>query len=199
MADTATAVAALPVGPAQPRRRELLIGTAFATGGVVMLIATLVGAYLSARTGVGAARWLLNNNIPLTQPNMMLLTMAMSAVTMQWAVYSINRDDRTHTYLALGVTLLFGFAFINQTSFLYNQAAVTIQQQEGPLFYAVTGSHLAMVGAAMVFMVLMAFRALGGQFSSRQPDGISAVAIFWQATVARLCRDLVLRLRAEVS
>jgi heme/copper-type cytochrome/quinol oxidase subunit 3 len=48
----------------------------------------------------------------------------------------------------------------------------------------VTGGHLAMVGAAMVFLVLMAFRALGGNFSSRQPDGIAAAAVLWDAAVA---------------
>jgi hypothetical protein len=36
----------------------------------------------------------------------------------------------------------------------------------------------------MVFIALMAFRALAGQFSSRQTDGIVAAAMFWYATVA---------------
>ena len=30
----------------------------------------------------------------------------------------------------------------------------------------------------------MGFRTLGGQFSSRQPDGIAAAAVFWYACVA---------------
>lgn len=177
----ADATLALP--PAQqPRRRELIIGTAFATAGVVMVLATLIGAYLGARSG--ATAWFSANAIPLAQPNMQMVTLAMSVVTMQWAVYSIARDDRPHTYLAIGVTLLLGAAFVNQTSFLYSQAAVTMAQPEGPLFYAVTGGHLAMVLAAMAFLVLMGFRALGGQFSSRQPDGIAAAAVLWDAAVA---------------
>lgn len=180
MADTALE---LPSVSAPPRRRELLFGTAFATGGVVMVLVTLVGAYLNARGAAGPS-WLADNTIPLTQPNMMMGTLAMSAVTMQWAVWSIDRDDRAHTYLALGITLLFGAAYINQVSFLYSQAAVTMSQKAGPLFYAVTGGHVAMVVAAMVFIVLMGFRALGGQFSSRQPDGIGAAAVLWHATVA---------------
>ena len=180
MADTTLE---LPPVSAPPRRRELLFGTAFATGGVVMVLITLVGAYLNARGAAGAG-WLADNTIPLTQPNMMMGTLAMSVVTMQWAVWSIDRDDRAHTYLALGITLLFGAAYINQVSFLYSQAAVTMSQPAGPLFYAVTGGHVAMVVAAMLFIVLMAFRALGGQFSSRQPDGIGAAAVFWHATVA---------------
>jgi heme/copper-type cytochrome/quinol oxidase subunit 3 len=177
----ADAVALL--APQQPRRRELLFGTAFATAGVVAVMATLIGYYLAARNA-GGADWFAANSIPLTQPNMQLVTLCMSVVTMQWAVYSIARDDRTHTYLALGVTLLLGAAFVNQTTFLYKQAAVTIDQPEGPLFYAVTGGNLAMVVAGMVFLALMAFRALGGQFSSRQPDGIAAAAVFWYASVA---------------
>lgn len=174
--------AALPA-PTQPRRRELLFGTAFATAGVLALMATLIGYYLAARNA-GGADWFSANDIPLTQPNMQLLTLGMSVVTMQWAVYSIARDDRSHTLLALGVTLLLGAAFVNQTIFLYKQAGVTLAQAEGPLFYAVTGGSLAMVAVGMLYLALMAFRALGGQFSSRQPDGIAAAAVFWYASCA---------------
>lgn len=176
--------AALALPPAvQPRRRELLFGTAFASAGAIVVMATLIGYYLAARNAAGLS-WFANNAIPLAQPNMQAITMAMSVVTMQWAVYAIARDDRAHAYVALGVTLLLGAAFINQTTFLYHQAKVTIAQPEGPLFYAVTGTHLAMVIAGMIFIALMAFRALGGQFSSRQPDGISAAAVYWYACVA---------------
>jgi heme/copper-type cytochrome/quinol oxidase subunit 3 len=35
----------------------------------------------------------------------------------------------------------------------------------------------------MIFVGLMAFRALGGQQTSRQHDGISAAALFWHAMV----------------
>jgi len=184
MSDTPTvALDSRTPPPILPRRRELLFGTAFATAGAVMALATLLGAYLATRSATGDA-WLSANNIELTQPNMMLLTIGMSAVTMQWAVWSINRDDRYHAYLALGVTLVLGAAFVNQTSFLYNLSAITIVQAEGPLFYAVTAGHLAMVVAGLIFLALMGFRTLGGQFTSRQPDGIGAAAIFWYACVA---------------
>ncbi len=160
-----------------------MFGTAFATSGVVMLMLTLVGAYLSARSAVGTD-WLASNPIPLTQPNMQMFGLVLSVVTMQWAVYAINRDDRTGTYVALGATLVLGAAFINQTVFLYNFVGVTASQTEGAYFYAVTGGQLAMAIAAMIFVVFMAFRALGGQYSSRNPDGIAAAALFWDAMVA---------------
>ncbi|MEX0767524.1 MAG: cytochrome c oxidase subunit 3 [Microthrixaceae bacterium] len=169
--------------PTMPRRRELIFGTVFVTAGIAMGLLTLIGSYIATRDAAGNA-WLVDNQIALTQPNMQMLTMVMSVVTMQWAVWSICRDDRYHTYLALGVTLLLGIAFVNQSTFLFKEAGISITQPEGPLFYAVTLSHLAMVIAGLIFIVLMAFRTFGGQYSSRQPDGISAAAVFWYAGVA---------------
>lgn len=96
----------------------------------------------------------------------------------------MSNNDRVNTALALGVSLLFGAAFLNQSVFLFTVAGVTLAQPEGKLFYAVTGAHMAMVIAAMVFVVFVAFRALGGQYSSRNPDGVSAAAVFWDAMVA---------------
>jgi heme/copper-type cytochrome/quinol oxidase subunit 3 len=44
-----------------------------------------------------------------------------------------------------------------------------------------------MLVVAMVFVALMAFRALAGQESRRQHDGISAAALFWHANVLVYC------------
>ena len=41
-----------------------------------------------------------------------------------------------------------------------------------------------MVAGGVIFLGLMAFRALAGQYSSRQADGILAASIFWYAIVA---------------
>ena len=178
MSETALSIPAPPRG----RRRELLFGTVFATSGVVMLLLTLVGAYLSVRAAT--PDWLGSNVIPLTQPNMQMFGLALSVVTIQWAVHAINIDDRTSTYVALGATLLLGLAFVNQTFFLFKLAGITADQPEGTLFYAVTGGHVAMAVAAIVFVIFVGFRALGGQYSSRNPDGIAAAAVFWDSMVA---------------
>jgi cytochrome c oxidase subunit 3 len=41
-----------------------------------------------------------------------------------------------------------------------------------------------MLVLAMLFVALMALRALGGQFTARQHDGITAAAVYWHAMVA---------------
>ena len=54
----------------------------------------------------------------------------------------------------------------------------------GVLIYAISGAHIAMVISAMVFIILMGFRALAGEFTSRQHDGITAAAFYWHSMVA---------------
>jgi heme/copper-type cytochrome/quinol oxidase subunit 3 len=176
----------IPAGVAAsspPRRRQVLFGTGFAAAGCAILMVTLLGAYLEARTDIGT-NWLSANNIPLTQPTMQLFTLLMSAVTVQWVVYAIARDNRPHAFLASAITLMLGLAFLNQTWFLFTQIELPMRSVEGPYFYALTGAHLAMVGAAILFLGLNTLRALGGAMSSEYPDGLSASALFWHVTVA---------------
>jgi heme/copper-type cytochrome/quinol oxidase subunit 3 len=177
---------ALP--PAEPPRpRTLLVGTGYAIVACGMFFAGLFGVYFQMRgSTIGAGKeWIPAGTIPLSPGGMMMVTMAMSVVTMQWAVYAIARDDRVRAYLALGLTLLFGVAVINQTAYLYKQMGLSIADTvPAVLIYVITGAHIAMIVAAMVFIALMAFRALAGQFSSRQTDGIVAASMFWYATVA---------------
>jgi heme/copper-type cytochrome/quinol oxidase subunit 3 len=109
----------------------------------------------------------------------------MSCVTIQWAAYAIANGARTQSYLALAVTLLLGVAVVNQTIFYYLDMGLAIDDSRAALLmYVITGSHLAMLGAAMVFIVLMAIRALAGQYAGRQSDGIVAATIYWYAMVA---------------
>jgi cytochrome c oxidase subunit 3 len=86
--------------------------------------------------------------------------------------------------MALGLTVVFGIAVLNMAGYLYS--LMKLDAASGTmavLTYAITAAHLVALVAAMVFAGLMAFRALGGQFTSRQHDGMSAAALFWHAQV----------------
>ena len=179
---------ALPPAPDLPRPRTLLIGTGFATGATLMAFAALFGIYLHERSTVLAndGIWIPSGTIELVPGGMMMATLAMSVVTMQWAVYAIARDDRRNAIVALGVTGLFGVAVLNQAAYYYSQMGLEIDAQPGAnlLIYVITGAHLTMLVVGVIFAGLMAFRALAGQYTSRQSDGIVAAAIFWDAMVA---------------
>ncbi len=180
-----TTLAELPPPDVQ-RPRSLLIGTAFAVAAIGMFFAGLFGLYLKARRDVLASggQWLKPNQISLVPGGMMMLTSVMSAVTVLWAVQAIGNDDRKNAYLALGLTMLFGVANINQQVFYYHDMKLVLQGSVAQLMiYVITGAQLAMLIAAIIFVGVAAFRALAGQYSSRQADGVQAAAFFWCATV----------------
>ncbi|HEY6530708.1 MAG TPA: cytochrome c oxidase subunit 3 [Acidimicrobiales bacterium] len=179
---------ALPPAPPVQRPRVLVVGTAFASAATVMVFIGLIAVYLSQRAAVVASgdTWLPKEiTLPLQQTNPVLFTLLMSVVTMQWAVSAIARNDRINAYLALGITLVFGFSTIVMTSYLYSLMGADIDANiQSVLIYTITGLHLIVLVIAMIFVALMAFRAMAGQFTARQHDGVTAAALFWYAMVA---------------
>lgn len=177
---------ALPPAPAPARPRVLTTATALAITGCGALFAGLFGIYLAYRAAAGGttADWLPEGVvIPLTPGNVGALTLVMSSVVVQWGVYAIANRDRLNAYLALGLTLLMGAAFVVGTSFLYTEVGASIRSTYGVLMYAVSGAHLALVVAAMLFIALVTFRVLGGQLSGRDREQVTAAAMFWHFTV----------------
>jgi cytochrome c oxidase subunit 3 len=178
----------LPPAPAVQRPRVLVVGTAFAAAASFMVFVGLIGIYLAARADVIASgtAWLPKGvTIPLQQPNTMFITLIMSVFTMQWAVAAIAKNDRVNAYLAMGLTLMLGIATIVMTTYLWYLMKLDIASGiQGVLIYTITGAHIVMLVVAMIFVALMGLRALGGQFTARQHDGITAAAVFWYAMVA---------------
>ncbi len=175
--------------PPQPRRpRVLFLGTAFAAAGVSMAFVGLLAIYVAVRQQAlgGGATWLPEGvTIPLTAPNVAFATLLMSVVTMQWAIYAIANRDRTNAYVALGLTVLLGAAFANSTAYLYSQMGLVIADSvPGVLIYAISGAHLVLTIGALGFIAVVALRALGGEYTPRDHEGLSSAALFWYATVA---------------
>jgi cytochrome c oxidase subunit 3 len=175
-----------PAPPARPR--VVVVATAFAAAACLAFFVAAIGLYLTLRMTslANGQAWIPEGAvIPMPQPNVILFALMMSSVTMHWAVWAIKRDDRPHAYLALGITGLFGFAVLNMAAYLYSLMHLDASAATPmPLMtYLITGAHLLMLVAALVFVALMAFRALGGQFNTRQHDGIAAAEFFWHAQV----------------
>jgi cytochrome c oxidase subunit 3 len=176
-------------GAAAPARpRVLVTGTVVASAAVAMVFAGMLAFYAHTRAAAIEAEgsWLPEGvTLPLPPANMALITLVMSLVIMQWAVYAIANDDRRSTYIALGLSVLMGVAYINEICFYFTQMGdLTVDQPVGLLIFGITGTHLALAGIAIVFVLLMAFRTLGGQYSARDHEGIVAATLFWYVMVA---------------
>jgi cytochrome c oxidase subunit 3 len=171
-----------------PRPRVLLVGAALASGAAAMLLLALVAVYTSMRADVIASgeRWLPEDaNIQLSPGNMGMVTLLMSAVTVAWAVYSLRNDDRVHAYLAFGLSILLGIAYIPTVVYGWQQFGVgATSSTQALLIFTITGLHVAMAGVGLLFLAVMAFRALGGQLTGRAAEGAAAAALYWYVTVA---------------
>jgi len=179
-------VAAPP--PLARRPRVLFTGVAFGAAASALVVLSTLAVYLQVRADFlesGATTLPDDTLLPLTPGGMGMVTLSMSVITVMWAVWSLRRDDRSHAYLALGLTLLLGVAFVNSTVYLYQQLHLPLTASStGGLLYIVTGTHLVMVVVGLVFIMVMGFQSLGGQLTGRDAEGMSAAALYWYVTVA---------------
>ena len=151
-------------------------------------VLALVAVYARMRADViaGGERWLPEDvNIQLPPGNMGMVTLLLSAVTVAWAVYALRNDDRVHAYLAFGLSILLGIAYIPTVVYGWQQFGVGVTSStQALLIFTITGLHVAMAGVGLAFLAVMAFRALGGQLTGRAAEGANAAALYWYVTVA---------------
>ena len=178
---------ALPPAPSPPRPRMLLVATALSCAGVGMLFAGMLAVWIALRDAAGGTTtaWLPKGVlIPGVAANMMLIIMAGASVMVQWAVYAIARDNRRDTVVAAALTVIFGVAVFNAQAYIYQQVKVGVDTRYGALFFSVTGAFLVALVGGMIMAVIVVFRSLGGRYSSRRHEGISALALYWHFLTA---------------
>ena len=180
----ATTTTGLPAAP-RVRGRTILVGTGFSIAATVMYFAGLFGVYFQQRAQFRSAgqEWIPSGaRIELTPPGMIMWTLLIGCAVVQWAVYSIARDDRPHALLAIGTTLTFGAMILVQSGWQFVQMGlVADESRAATLIYTLSISFMVMTIVGMIFVALMGFRALAGQYSSSQTDGIVAAAMWWYA------------------
>lgn len=176
-----------PPAPPPARPRVILVATALGLGAAVMAFAGLLGIYLSARSDAVSAgkTWLPSGAIPLTGANMALFTLLLSIPLVHWLSQAIRNDDRVNSWIAAGLTLVMGAAFINASAFIWVNSKLKVDHQlAAVLLFTTTGAHVAMVAAGMIFLVIVTFRAVGGQYGSGDFDTVSAAVLYWDVAVA---------------
>jgi cytochrome c oxidase subunit 3 len=102
----------------------------------------------------------------------------------QWASWSARRADRAHTGLALGIVAVMTVAVINAQAYVYTQMGVTVTDETGygAMFYAVTGTVIALFIVGLGFTGVAAFRFLGGRIADREI--VAAHALYWYVLAA---------------
>jgi cytochrome c oxidase subunit 3 len=148
-----------------------------------MLFGALVAAYLHLRKAVDP--WPPEGvNLDLYLGNLLVITMVLSAVTMEWACTAIRRGDRRQASAALGLTLGLGLAFLNLLSYSADRVGFDAASHAYGL---VVGTMVVLVGLAVAigvsFVTLTLLRVSGRQVSPGEPGQVRATACYWHFTV----------------
>jgi heme/copper-type cytochrome/quinol oxidase subunit 3 len=178
---------ALPAAPAPPPRRQIFVGTALAGAAAATLVGGMLAVWILQRERALDAgnSWVPDGvTIPEVPSNVMLISIWGLCVFAQWAAWSARRNDRVHTGLALGLVGVVGVAIINAQAFVYSQMGLPVADESGygAMFYAVTGTMVALLVAGLVFTGVSAFRFLGGRVMDREI--VAAHALFWYVLAA---------------
>jgi len=179
---------ALTAGPSR-RTSTIFVATAVAAGGVATLMGGMLAMWLNFRAnaptrvasdGVSLIKdWLKKDTaIPEVAANTMMFTFVIACVMAQWAVYSARRGDKSHTTLALSITLFTGLALLNAQIALWLQMEVILRNDTyETMFYTITGTMFAVIASAMVYSVVAMFRMLAGR--TQDHDVLAGHALYW--------------------
>ena len=180
---------ALPPAPAPPARRQVLVGTAVASLGVITLIGGMLAVYIRLREDVRSTGepWVPESvTIPEVPTNVMLISFFALVVFAQWAVYAARRRDRAHIGLSLGLVGVVGLAIVNAQVYVYSQMQLPATDSEyATLFYAITATMTGLIVIGLVFTVVTAFRLLGGRESDQEI--VTAHALYWYVLTIAFC------------
>src|SRR5438093_7255587 len=92
-------------------------------------------------------------------PSMIALTIIMSAVSMQWAVWGIRRNDQRTCLVGIGFTLFMAFAILNgQWYELAHLSFPVTAHAYGTLVYVLTGFHMVHVILGIVLLTTVLVR-----------------------------------------
>jgi cytochrome c oxidase subunit 3 len=194
---TADAHAMQPVPPTAPTtvaghvRRGIsnpVLGMLLFITSEVMFFSGLFAAYFSTRaqnaatTGWPPAQFLTTLN-PLSLILVATVILITSSFTCQFAVWAIQRGDRTGFIRNISITFVLGITFLAlqaiDYSLLFGEGMTLGSGPFGTTYFTLTGFHGAHVFGGVLMLGVILYRGMAGQFSARHHDAVEAVSLYW--------------------
>ncbi|WP_040495919.1 cytochrome c oxidase subunit 3 [Ilumatobacter nonamiensis] len=177
---------ALAAGPAPAPRNQLTVASVFAAVAMIMLTGGMLGVWAVKRSAVVDAgeSWLPSGvTVPEVPTNVILIAFPALCSFAQWAVWASKRNDKANTVFALGTSAFVALLIVNAQAFVWNQMGVVVADGEyGSMFYALTGTFMALMVVGLLLSLVSMFRYLAGR--TRDREILIAHAIFWYAMTA---------------
>ncbi|MEW6468271.1 MAG: cytochrome c oxidase subunit 3 [Bacteroidota bacterium] len=149
--------------------------------GIIMLFAGLTSAYV---VSMGSNKW-----VSVELPQIFWISSAvilLSSLTMNWALQSAKKNERTRISTALMLTFVLGLGFcVSQYlgwSDLYSRSIVfagKYSHPAGSYLYFLTALHLLHLLAGMIALLVTWRNAAKGRYDSQHTLGLELCALYW--------------------
>lgn len=117
---------------------------------------------------------------PWGLPLINTLILLLSGTTVTWAHHALLHNNRSGLIWGLVLTIILGISFTILQGFEYSHAAFNFAGNiYGSTFFMATGFHGFHVIVGTICLIVMLFRALGGDFTPKQHFGFEAAAWYW--------------------
>ena len=166
--------------PGRPRRGTTTIGTLLFVTADAVVLGALCAVYFGIKEG--SAAWPPRGvEVGTYIPTMITITAVMSAFSVQWGLFAARRNDGRNAVMALGLTLFLGLSIANLEWLAFIRSGFGFSDHTyGTLYDLLIGYHLVHLVAAIVILLVLAFRTMAGHFSQDRHDALRAGAVFWQ-------------------
>ena len=168
--------------PGRPRRGTSTIGTLLLVTADAMVLGAVVAVYLAIKEG--STTWPPSDvQVGTYIPTMITLTALMSGFSVQWGIFAARRNDGRNAAMALILTLFLGLSMANLEWLSFVRSGFGFNDHTyGTLHDILIGYHLLHLLAAIVVVLVLAFRTMAGHFSTDRHDALRAGAVYWQYT-----------------
>ncbi|CAA9264562.1 MAG: hypothetical protein AVDCRST_MAG10-2961 [uncultured Acidimicrobiales bacterium] len=168
--------------PGRPRRGTSTIGTLLLVTADAMVLGAVVAVYLAIKEG--STTWPPSDvQVGTYIPTMITLTALMSGFSVQWGIFAARRNDGRNAAMALILTLFLGLSMANLEWLSFVRSGFGFNDHTyGTLYDILIGYHLLHLLAAIVVVLVLAFRTMAGHFSTDRHDALRAGAVYWQYT-----------------
>lgn len=174
---------ALPAGGSARPRTILTLASLLVGVGGLMLFGTLIAVYVLLRSRLEPFP---PEDATIDQylGNMLVLTMVLSAVAVEWGVSAVRRGIGKQAAAGFGITAGLGVAFLNLLAYTANHADYGASTHPyGTVVAAMVVALGIAVGIGIAFAVLTLLRLAGSQVSAADPEQARALGWYWQFTV----------------
>lgn len=152
-------------------------------GAEAMFFAGLIGAFLVFRVGTPVWPPPFQPRLPTGVTGINTLILLASAVTMRLALRSISRADRARLVRLLSWTAALGGLFLLIQGYewlrLIHFGLTVSSSVYGGLFYTIIGFHGLHVFGALIWLVVVRYRAAQGKYTKQNYVGLQTCSMYW--------------------